>query len=91
MDEILEYYIEIGAIEIAGVDKEGEILFSITEKAKEIAPELWESHQTHVDNTLVELYKKGLIEVEYDENLEAKIKLSPEAMEDYGFGFQNDN
>lgn len=91
MDEILEYYIEIGAIEIAGVDKNGEILFSITEKAKELAPELWESHKAHVDDTLVELYKKGLVEIEYDENLEAKIKLSPEVMEDYGFGFQDDN
>ena len=48
MDEIMDYYLEIGAIEISGVDKDGEILFSITEKAKELAPELWQSHQEHI-------------------------------------------
>jgi hypothetical protein len=90
MDDIIGHYIEIGAIEIAGVDKDGEILFSITEKAKEIAPELWESHQEHIDNTLIDLYEKGLIEVEYDENLEAGIRLSEagiEASREYGLRF----
>jgi len=90
MDEIMDYYLEIGAIEISGVDKDGEILFSITEKAKELAPELWQSHQEHIDNTLIDLYKKGLIDVEYDENLEAGIKLSEagiEASKEYGFRF----
>jgi len=90
MDEIMDYYLEIGAIEISGVDKDGEILFSITEKAKELAPELWQSHQEHIDNTLIDLYKKGLIDVEYDENLEAGIKLSEagiEASKEYGLRF----
>jgi DNA-binding PadR family transcriptional regulator len=90
MDEIMEYYLEIGAIEISGVDKDGEILFSITEKAKELAPELWQSHQEHIDETLIDLYKKGLIEIEYNENLEAGIKLSDagiEASKEYGLRF----
>ena len=90
MDEIMDYYLEIGAIEISGVDKDGEILFSITEKAKELAPELWQSHQEHVDETLIDLYKKGLIEIEYNENLEADIKLSDagiEASKEYGLRF----
>lgn len=90
MDEVFEYYLEIGAIEISGVDKDGEILFSVTEKAKELAPELWQSHQEHVDETLIDLYKKGLIEIEYNENLEADIKLSDagiEASKEYGLRF----
>jgi hypothetical protein len=90
MDEIMQHYLEIGAIEISGVDSNGEMLFSITEKAKEVAPELWESHQEHVDKTLIDLYEKGLIEVEYNENLEAEIKLSEagiEASREYGLRF----
>jgi hypothetical protein len=90
MDEIMEYYLEIGAIEVSGVDKDGEILFCITEKAKELAPELWQSHQEHIDETLIDLYKKGLIEIEYNENLEAGIKLSDagiEASKEYGLRF----
>ena len=79
-DMNLEHYIEIGAVDIAGMDEEGEILFSITDKAKDLAPELWDAHQKHVDESLMELYKRGLIEVEYNEDLEAGIKMSEEGL-----------
>jgi hypothetical protein len=74
----LSHYIEIGAISIAGMDENGEIIFSINESAKELAPELWEAHVNYVDESLLSLYENGLIEVEYDENLEATLHLSPE-------------
>lgn len=74
----IDYYIEIGAIEIAGVDESGEILFKITEKTKEIAPELWSAHSDFVNNMLVDLLEKDLISVEYNENLEASISISEE-------------
>lgn len=77
----LNYYLEIGAIEIAGINDEGEVVFEVKEKAKEIAPELWESHAKYVDSILLDLYKKDLIEVEYDENLNATIKISQEGFE----------
>ena len=75
----LEYYIEIGAIEISGVDEYGEIVFKITDEAEELAPELWQSHKDYIDETLLDLYEKDLISVEYDENLEATITLTEEA------------
>lgn len=81
-DEKLSRYIEIGAISIEGVDENGEIVLSVTEKAKELAPELWQAHMEFVDKELIELYKKGLVEIEYNENLEATFKLSPTAVED---------
>lgn len=77
-DRRLEYYMSIGAVELAGMDEEGEIIFAITEKAKEIAPELWEAHEKHIDESLMELYRRGVIEIEYDENLEASFKISEE-------------
>ena len=76
----LEHYIEIGAVDIAGMDEEGEILFAITEKAKDIAPELWDAHQRHIDDSLMELYKRGLIEIEYNEDLEAGVRMSEEGL-----------
>lgn len=76
--ELLEYYIKIGAIEIEGVDESGEIIFAISEKAKDIAPELWESHIRHIDESLLSLYKMGLIDIEYDENLNATIHIKEE-------------
>jgi len=74
----LEHYIEIGAITLEGMDENGELIFAIHEKAKEVAPELWEAHINYVDESLLKLYEKGLMEVEYDENLEATLHLSPE-------------
>ena len=81
-DSMLSYYIEIGAISIEGVDPNGELILSVTEKAKEVAPDLWKTHMEYVDKQLIDLYQKGLIEIEYNENLEATFKLSPKAVED---------
>jgi len=77
-DAKLAYYLEIGAVVLEGVDESGEMIFSISEDAKELAPELWQSHIEYVDKSLLELYEAGLVEIEYDENLEATIHLSPE-------------
>jgi hypothetical protein len=77
-DSRLSYYLEIGAVSLEGMDENGEMIFSISETAKEIAPELWQSHIEYVDKSLMELYEAGLVEVEYDENLEATLHLSPE-------------
>lgn len=77
----LEHYIEIGAVDIAGVNEDGEIIFAINESAKEIAPELWQAHTEYVDKTLMDMYEAGYIKVEYDENLEAMISMSKEGFE----------
>ena len=77
-DEKLSMYLEIGAVELAGMDEHGEFIFQITEKAKNIAPELWKAHQDHVDRSLIQLYEAGLIKVTYNDNLEATIEMSEE-------------
>ena len=60
------------------MDESGEMIYSISENAKELAPELWQSHLDYVDKSLLELYEAGLVEIEYDENLQATIHISPE-------------
>lgn len=80
-DERIAYYLEIGAISVEGVDENGEIVYSISEDAQEIAPDLWEAHVEYVDSSLVELYNAGLISIEYDEDLQATINLSKEGYE----------
>jgi len=81
-DDRLEYYISIGAVDLVGVDEDGEIIYQITDIAETEAPELWESHKRYIDEALIDLYEKGLISVEYDDNLEAIISLSPEGYEE---------
>ena len=78
-NSLFDHYLSIGAIEFVGVDSGGEMTFRVSELAKEIAPELWNAHQEHVDETLLDLYKKDLISVEYDENLQATISLTDQA------------
>ncbi len=77
-DEKLAYYLEIGAVSLEGIDENGEMIYSITELAKDLAPELWEAHTEYVDRSLMELYEQGLVEVEYNENLEATLHLTEE-------------
>lgn len=78
-NDLFDYYMEIGAIELSGIDESGEIVFKVTDQAKEIAPELWKAHSDYVDEALLDLYSKDLISVEYDENLQATISLTEEA------------
>jgi DNA-binding PadR family transcriptional regulator len=77
-DARLAYYIEIGAVSLEGIDESGELIYSISEDAETLAPELWQSHVEYIDRSLMDLYEKGLVEVEYDENLEATFHISPE-------------
>jgi len=77
-NEKLSMYLEMGAVELTGMDEHGEFIFQITEKAKDIAPELWHAHKEHVDRSLVQLYEAGLIKVTYNDNLEATIEMSEE-------------
>ena len=74
----LAYYMEIGAVTLEGMDENGELIYAISEDAETLAPELWQSHTEYVNRSLMELYEDGLVEIEYDENLEATIHLSPE-------------
>jgi hypothetical protein len=53
----IQYYIEIGAIRLAGYNEEGEAVFELNEAVtKDLAPELWEAHMEYVDHNLTELF-----------------------------------
>lgn len=74
--DLFNHYVAIGAIELDGVAEDGEFMYKVNDIAKEIAPELWETHTALVDETIMELYKKDLIEIEYDEELNASVRLT---------------
>ena len=88
-DEYFSYLLEVGAIEIQGVAESGELMFKPNpEKMKEYAPEMFSMMQAEIEEGLMELYKEGLVDMEYDENLEAKFKMSDKGikeMERFGF------
>jgi hypothetical protein len=75
----IQYYLEIGAIRLAGYNENGEAIFELNESVtKNLAPELWDAHMEYVDDNLLELFESGLMEVEYDENLEATMHFTKE-------------
>jgi len=75
----IEYYLEIGAIKFAGYDEYGEVLFEINEAVtKDLAPELWYAHEDYVEDRLLDLLEKNLMQVDYDENLEATMIFTEE-------------
>lgn len=80
-NEKLEHYLNIGAIELVGMDEDGEVIYRLTDEAEVLAPELMEAHQEYVDRTLLELYEKNLIQIEYNEDLEAIISINPEGID----------
>ena len=80
-DQMMEHYVEIGAVTVNGIDVSGNFIYVITDKAKELAPDLWEVHHEMIDEALIGLFEQGLIEVEYDEDLNANMKISDAARE----------
>jgi hypothetical protein len=68
-----------GAVEWVGVDENGEATFSFDlDVLKEVYPPLYEDVMKDIDQDLMNLYELGLIEIEYDENLNANFRLSEE-------------
>ena len=77
--EKIKHYIEIGAIKFAGHDEYGEIVYEINEKVtKSLAPELWYAHEDYVEDGLLDLLGRNLMNIDYDENLQATMLFTEE-------------
>ena len=75
--EIMEYLISEGAAILDGIDEDGEPVYKFDmDVLEEVMPELHAVMQEDMDQVLVDLYQKGLIEVSYDENLNALMSIS---------------
>jgi hypothetical protein len=75
----IQHYLEIGAIRIAGFTKDGEAIFELNEETTSLlAPDLWQAHEEYVDSELIDLMNNGLMEVEYDEELNATFNFTEE-------------
>lgn len=89
-DQVMGYLMESGAAFYDGFDESGERIFRFNmDVLKEVLPELYDTIMEDLDNTMLELYQKGLAEVEYDEELNAHFKISEEGkavLQSLGFG-----
>jgi len=73
----MEYLISEGAAILDGIDENGEPIYKFDmDVLEEVMPELHAVMQEDMDQVLVDLYQQGLIEVSYDENLNALMSIS---------------
>ena len=73
----MEYLISEGAAILDGIDEDGEPVYKFDmDVLEEVMPELHAVMQEDMDQVLVNLYQEGLIEVSYDENLNALMSIS---------------
>lgn len=77
-EDSLSKYLEIGAVEIVGVQDDGDFIFTITPAAEYLAPELWQAHHDYVEDMMLDLFEKGLLNISYDEDLNSYIELTEE-------------
>lgn len=91
--EIMEYLVSEGAAIIDGIDENGEAIYRFDmEILEEIMPELHQVLLEDMDNILLDLYQKDLLEVSYDEELNAHMTISEEGkiiLEENGFDMGN--
>lgn len=81
-EEFIGYLEDAGALEWVGMDKDGErILKPNMEILREVYPEMYYDMLEDLNETLMTLYEKGLVQIQYDENLEPRFQLSDEAID----------
>lgn len=81
-EAVMNYLEEVGAMEWVGMSPDGDrILKPNLEKLKEYAPEIYEAMLEDLNKELLHLYELGLVELEYDENLEPTFQISDEGLE----------
>lgn len=80
-DEIMEFLILQGALEISGVDsKNGEFLYSFTPKIREVMPELYKDHLDSINKEVMNLWEKGYVYLDLLEE-DPIISLSSKALD----------
>lgn len=68
-DFFMEMLLEHGLIEIYGIDPVTEdITYTMTEKCKELMPELFQEHMNHINQLAFDLWEKGYIEMTFDKD-----------------------
>jgi len=90
-EQVMGYLIQVGAASWDGMDDFGERIFKFNMPLlQEIMPELYDQIMEDIDEVMLELYEKDLVQVEYNEDLEAKFIISEEGRKElakYGFDY----
>jgi hypothetical protein len=61
--DLLDQLILKNAVEVVGINNDGEILYSFTPKIKDVMPDLYKEHLNHVNQEVMNLWEKGFLNV----------------------------
>jgi hypothetical protein len=81
LSEIIEYLIELGAMEIMGYDSiSDQFTYKVTPKCKEIYPELYYAHYEAVGEMAASLWMQDVIDIVFTEG-QTIVGVTPEQVE----------
>ena len=90
IEDAIDYLESVGAFDWVGMDEDGErILKPNMAIISEHYPELYDMLMSDLNDTLMDLYKMGLVSIEYDEKLTPMFEVSEEGkkyLNENGFG-----
>lgn len=77
-NELMKYLEEVGAVVrmSESEDSDNPLYKFNLDILREHVPDMYDLLMEELDNELLELYKKGLVDIEYDENLNAQFSIS---------------
>ena len=81
-ENLIDDLILSGALEIAGVDSNnGEFLYSITPKMKDVMPDLYKDHMDQVTVGIMRLWENGFVDITL-EDIDPVVTLSNKAYDE---------
>ena len=77
LHDFMNHLMESGALILHGMTDSGEVTYKFDfDILKEVSPEFYEIMMEDINESVLDLYKDGYLDMEYDENLNAKFKLN---------------
>jgi hypothetical protein len=73
---MIEYLVEIGALEFVYVDENKDKIYRFTKDAKDLVPEIYSEHMKEFNNIIFSLWNKNLIDLVFDDNGEPLISIN---------------
>ena len=68
VEDIIDFLIETGALELTSIDKNGDPVYRITSICRDLFPDLYYEHMKNADDTSFALWQKGLLEIAFAED-----------------------
>jgi hypothetical protein len=81
--EIFGVLEETGAIELLGLNPDGEPVYRITEKCKDIFPEFYDMYRQEISDTAAYLWKLGIVEVMFNPDTSVSIYFTADNYTNY--------